>query len=260
MISIIIVTYNSSKYIYKCLESIFKSNLKDINIEIIIVDNKSKNNIFVENPNVTTYLMDKNIGYSRALNYGISMSKYSTILIVNPDTYVLKNSIHDIYTYYKNLKKESIVGCKILNYNSTFQYSSRRKFPYFKYLIPYIFKLDFFGIQNKYNYSNISEKNTHNVDCASGSFMLFPKSLYNKLNGFDERFFLYFEDTDFCVRAKKIGSDIIYFSDSTVFHKKYGSTTYRNYFFVRFHFYLSFIKFYFKHFNDYLIFNKEDIN
>ena len=83
--------------------------------------------------------------------------------------------------YFTSLNKESIVGCKILNYDSSFQYSSRRKFPYFKYLLPYGLKFKWFGIVNKYNYCNISENAIHQVDCISGSFMIFPKSLFDEI-------------------------------------------------------------------------------
>ena len=257
MISIVIIAYNSTEYIYRCVESILKSFTKDINIEIIIIDNNSKRKIELVYSSVTVYRLNRNLGYSKALNYGIRKAKFDNIITVNPDTYVLKNTITNIYTYFNSLNKDSIVGCKILNYDSSFQYSSRRKFPYFKYLFPYALKFKWIGIVNKYNYCNISENVIHHVDCISGSFMIFPKSLFDKLDGFDERFFLYFEDTDFCTRARKIGADILYYPESIVYHKKYGSTTFKNYFFVRFHFYKSFIKFYLKYFYVYFNFNNK---
>jgi GT2 family glycosyltransferase len=257
MISIIIITYNSSEYIYRCVESILKSFIRDISIEIIIIDNNSNEKIGLANSIVKVYHLNRNIGYSKALNFGIGKAKFENIITVNPDTYILKDTIRNIYSYFTSLNKESIVGCKILNYDSSFQYSSRRKFPYFKYLLPYGLKFKWFGIVNKYNYSNISENVIHQVDCISGSFMIFPKSLFEKLDGFDERFFLYFEDTDFCTRAKKIGADILYYPEAIVYHRKYGSTTSKNYFFVRFHFYKSFIKFYLKYFYVYFNFNKK---
>ena len=257
MISIVIVTYDSTDYIYRCIESILKSNLKDLKIEIIIVDNNSIEKFKFVNSCIRIYHMDFNIGYSKAINYGIDKASFKNIITLNPDTYVLNNSIQKIYKYFISLSKDTLVGAKILNYDSSFQVSSRRKFPFIKYLLPYVLKFKWFGMINKYNYCNISENKTHSVDCISGSFMFFSKSLYDKLDGFDESFFLYFEDTDFCIRAKKIGSDIMYYPKCVVYHKKYGSTTFRNYFFVRFHFYKSFIKFYFKYFYVYFNFNNK---
>ena len=257
MISIIIITHNSNEYIYRCVDSILKSLIQDISIEIIIVDNNSNEKIKLVNSNVKVYQLNANVGYSKALNYGIEKAKFKNIITVNPDAYILKNTISSIYEYFKSLNKDSIIGCKILNYDSSFQASSRRRFPYLMYLFPYLFKFKWFGIKNKYNYCNISENEIQSVDCISGSFMIFSKILFDRLDGFDERFFLYFEDTDFCIRAKKIGADVIYYPNSIVYHKKYGSTTFKNYFFVRFHFYKSFIKFYLKHFYVYFNFNNK---
>ena len=79
--------------------------------------------------------------------------------------------------------------------------------------------------------------------------MLFSKKIYDKVKGFDEQFFLYFEDTDFCLRVKKIGYKIVYYPNSEVFHFKYGSRNFNNYLFVKFEFYKSFILFIKKYLN-----------
>ena len=66
-----------------------------------------------------------------------------------------------------------------MNENSTFQLSSRRRFPYFKYTIPYYLKLHYFGVKNLYNYSDMSNDETYNVDSVSGAFMLFENKIVN---------------------------------------------------------------------------------
>ena len=253
MLSIIIVNYNSFEYTTSCIDSIINSNLKDIIIEIIIVDNNSqfKKNLESIHRSVSYFQLKNNIGYSKALNYGIKQSSGDFILTVNPDVIVGENSIKYIMEYYLRASNPGIVGPKVLNINSTFQLSSRRRFPYFKYIIPYYLKFHYLGFENLYNYSNISHNIIHSVDSISGSFMFFSRTLFNDVNGFDEQFFLYFEDTDFCLKAKKKGYDVVYYPDSIITHIKYGSTSYRNYFFVRFHFYKSFVKFYIKYFDHY---------
>ena len=86
--------------------------------------------------------------------------------------------------------------------------------------------------------------------------MLFSRDIYNIVGKFDERFFLYFEDTDFCIRTRKNGYNVVYYPNSTIIHLKNKSVTKKNYLFVKFHFYKSFFKFYVKYFNDFFKIHK----
>ena len=257
MISIIIVNYNTYECTNKCIDSIVTSNDLSIINEIIIVDNNSKNNSY-QSPNVKikNFQLDKNYGYSKALNFGIEQASGKYILTINPDVIVNTDTIKNIFKYYLDNHKIGVIGCKVLNVNLTFQLSSRRRFPYIKYILPYILKFQYFGFKNLYNYSDISEHQISTVDSVSGSFMLFSRDIYNIVGKFDERFFLYFEDTDFCIRIKRNGYKVVYYPNSTIIHLKNKSITRKNYLFVKFHFYKSFFKFYVKYFNDYFKIHK----
>tara|TARA_Y100000590_G_C15702319_1_gene1007260 strand:- start:1596 stop:2357 length:762 start_codon:yes stop_codon:yes gene_type:complete len=248
MISIIIVNYNSLNFLVKNLESINNSNLNNINTEIIIIDNNSKvkpNYNSLRKYNVKIYQINKNIGYSAGLNYGIEKCSGKFILSLNPDVYVKKNTINTLYNYYIN-NNVGILGSKVLNIDGSFQLSSRRRFPLLKYLAARMLK-----INNNYNYNDYDINKTHNVDSISGCCMFFSIDIFNKVGGFDENFFLYFEDTDFCLRIIESGKSVVYFPESEVFHFKYGSCNIKNYFYVQYQFYKSFlifIKKYYKHY------------
>ena len=157
-----------------------------------------------------------------------------------------------------SLDKVGVVGPKIPNRDGSFQLSSRRHFPTLGVLISYIFKFNIIFPKNKffgrYNYTYSDSNLILDVDTTSGACMLFRRELYNKLNGFDERFFLYFEDTDFCIRSNLINYKVIYNPSSSYIHKKRGSVNKKNKYFVNFHFYLSMIKFLFKYYYEYKIF------
>ena len=253
MLSIIIINYNTFELTKKCIDSIKKSDLSNLLTEIIVVDNNSYDTekIGFSKYNIKYFQLIKNIGYSKAMNYGIEKSSGDYILAVNPDVLVNMDSIKNIISYYFKSTNIGVIGSKVMNENSTFQLSSRRRFPYFKYIIPYYLKLHYFGVKNLYNYSDMPNDVTYNVDSVSGAFMLFSKNLFYDVGKFDERFFLYFEDTDFCLRVKEIGYSVVYYPKSIITHSKHGSVNLKNYLFVRFHFYKSFIKFYFKYFNQY---------
>ena len=254
MISIIIINYNSTKYLNRNLLSIRNSILDDIKVEIILIDNNSKikpNKSLIEKYKIIYYELNENSGYSKALNFAILKSNGKFILTLNPDAFVYNDCIKEIYNYYCNDDSLGIIGCKIININKSFQLASRRKFPYFKYILPYFFKLHKLGLVNYYNYCNINIDKIQEVDSVSGCCMFFNKKTYDQVNGFDERFFLYFEDTDFCLKVKKMSKKVIYYPLARVEHIKNGSRSYRNFFFVKYHFFKSFVKFYKKYSNDY---------
>ena len=246
MLSIIIINYNSLDHLNKNLDSIYNSDLNDLKYEIIVVDNNSivkpsKDALFKFNVNL--FLLDKNIGYSKALNYGINKSIGSHLLALNPDVVLKHDTIKTLYNYYIN-NNIGVIGSKILNMDGTFQLSSRREFPYIKNILPLII-----NSRKKYNYLDFNINIAKEVDTVSGCCMLFSRKIYDKVNGFDEQFFLYFEDTDFCLRVKKKGYKVLYYPKSEAFHYKYGSRNINNYLFIKFEFYKSFIRFTKKHLN-----------
>ena len=253
MISIVIVNFNTPEHTADCINSILSSNITHLTYEIICIENNNDSNSFDFNNKVRTLSLGKNCGYSRALNYGISKSKYEYILVVNPDVLVNDSSINVLLDYYTN-NKVGIIGPMIKNIDNTFQLSSRRRFPFISYVLPYLFRLHKIGFLNLYNYENLPNDQISKVDSISGAFMLFSRDIYKKIGNFDERFFLYFEDTDFCIRCSSLGYDVLYYPLANVKHHKYASTNYKNYLFVNFQFYKSFFKFYYKYLNYYLKF------
>jgi len=252
MISIIIVLYNSKFHINNCLDSINKSSIDDL-YEIIIVNNNpndkySFNENLVKDNNIIC--LSKNIGYSKAINIGINKSKGNIILTLNPDVILQKNTINDMLKILNSNHNIGIVGGKAHDKDMLFQQSSLRRFPHFTIMLSRFLNYFNKNFINKYNYCDIDNNCIQNVDSISGSCMLFRKKMFTQLKGFDERFFLYFEDTDFCIRAKKINYEVV-FVPAAYIHIKGGSLTNNNYYYVRIQFYLSMIKFVFKYYYEY---------
>ena len=149
MISIIVVNYNASNFLYENLKSISKSNLSKIEYEIIVIDNNSTIKLDeneLNQYNVKLLHLKKNVGYASALNYGIKKSVGKYLLTINPDILFKEDSIERLYNYYQS-NKIGVIGCKVLNFNGTYQLSSRRRFPSFKHLFCKLFK-----INKYYNY------------------------------------------------------------------------------------------------------------
>ena len=257
MISIIIVNFNVKDYLAHCVDSILKSSI-NMPIEIIIVDNNSKDEIdtlYETKNNVKTYILDKNYGYAYAVNYGIKKSLGDYILLLNPDTLIKEDTLKILLKSLSDDSNVGIVGCKVLNSDGTFQLSSRRSFPYFFASFSKLIGLDkvfpnnsFFG---KYNYTYLDPNSMHDVDAVSGSCMLFKKDIIKEVGFLDDRYFLYFEDTDFCYRVKKYGYKILYNPKTQIIHYK-GESVKRSTKKIKNEFYISMIKFFDKYKHEYM--------
>ncbi|MBI64790.1 MAG: hypothetical protein CMG64_00640 [Candidatus Marinimicrobia bacterium] len=221
MISIIIVNYNVKSYLKKCIDSIFNS-IANLDFEIVIVDNNSNEPIIdLKSEKISVYQMDKNSGFSSAVNFGISKAKKEVLLLLNPDTIIIGEAIEVLYDYVLSDQRIGVVGCKVLNSDGTYQLSSKRSFPYFFHSLFYV--LDFhklFPRLNKYNYLHEDEDVTLDVDAVSGSCMIFRKKILDSVGNFDENFFLYFEDTDFCLRVAENGYRVVYYPKASILHYK----------------------------------------
>lgn len=253
IISIIIVNYNSFALLQSCLESII-NNSRDINYEIIVVDNNSTDGdvetITSQYNNIILVKNSTNEGFAKANNEGVQIASGKYLLILNNDTLFVENTIKKIFDFAESIKKPTIIGCKLINEDHSHQ-NSAYKFPSLMQHFVATFFLDKIFPQlggiNKY-YINIEEKDDPIiVDSVIGAFIFISKETFNKLHGFDEKFFFYHEDTDLCFRIKKNGGAVYYFSGTSILHYG-GSTTGNNLWFSMKNRFISRIQFAQKHF------------
>ncbi len=253
-ISIVIVNYNSMDYLSHCISSIEKSS-GNLAVEIIVVDNNSTEGQPTELqnqfPDVRFIQLEENLGFGRANNIGVEHSSGKYILILNPDTVVEENTLQIMYEFMENHKEVGAAGCKVLNSDGTFQLACRRGFP-----TPWVSFTKLFGLQSLfpkvklfagYNQTYKPINKTYEVDSIIGAFMFIRRSSWDKVNGFDEAFFMYGEDIDLCYRIKKSGAKIMYVHTSSIIHYK-GISTKRSAINVLQHFYDAMTIFSRKHF------------
>ena len=230
VLSIIIVNYNSSDLLKKCLNSI-EQTCKEINYEIIIVDNNSSDDFckIVSNYkelNIHLIRNKKNKGFPVANNQALKFAKGDYILLLNPDTELTPKAVKNIINYLSNNPKIGIVGSKVLCYNGKLQ-NTPIFFPNFFDIFFGVFFLNRIFPKSKiFNrtciYSHNFKKNIE-VDMVSGCFLLFRKKVYYEIGGLDENLF-FREDVDFCKRAKNKGWKVIYFPSSEIYHYAGGSS------------------------------------
>ena len=226
-LSVIIVNYNVVTYLRQCLNALYRS--KDLNDwEIIVIDNHSHDNScdMVQNefPQVCLVKLKKNVGYSKAVNEGLKRSKGETICLLNPDTLVSEDVLSILKKYLKKNPNVGVVGCKVLDADGHLQLASRRVFPTLRVMIPQLLGLSRIFPSNswfgRYNQTYINPNSIQDVDAVSGALMMIPNKIFKKVGPFDDQFFLYFEDTDFCHRVKDAGYRVVYNPESQIIHYK----------------------------------------
>lgn len=230
-ISIIIVNYNVKEFLQNLLQSIRKA-AAGLNHEIIIIDNNSDDGsaeyISEKFPEVKLIKNPENLGFSKANNIGMKIAAGEYFLLLNPDTIVREDTFQSMIRFFKDNSSAGLAGCKILNPDGTLQLACRRSFPH-----PWTSFCKVTGLSTlfpnnrifaRYNLTYLDENQTYEVDAISGSFMMFPREVYSKIGGLDERFFMYGEDLDFCYRVQQAGLKVYYFHDTEIIHYKGEST------------------------------------
>ncbi|SVC90051.1 uncharacterized protein METZ01_LOCUS342905, partial [marine metagenome] len=226
--------------------------------EIIVVDNYSHDDscrmVKNEFPQIKLIRNKENLGFSKAVNIGLEKSRGEFICLLNPDTLVSDNTFNKLLDYITLNPNTGCIGPKILNPDGTLQLACKRSFPdpfsaFFKLIgLSRLFPESIrFG---KYNLTFLDENKIHDVDAISGSFMLFPKLIVDKIGAFDESFFMYGEDLDFCHRIKQIGYNIIYNPITSIIHYKGESAKTAPYDMIQL-FYIAFHKYYKKYSDQY---------
>lgn len=229
-LSIIIVSWNTGDLLKKCLQSIYQ-NQAGLSIEIFVVDNNSSDEtvamIRKEFPLIKLIVNDKNLGFAQANNQALSLAHGKYVLLLNPDTEILNNSLEKAVDFMENHPEVGALGSKILFGDKSLQPSVRR-FPTFLAIFLLLIKAPRFFKKikslDKYLCLDFDYSRLQAVDQIMGAFILIPKKVFDKIGFLDERFFLWFEEVDLCYRIKKTGQQIIYNPDIEIIH--YGGQSF----------------------------------
>ncbi len=263
-ISVCIVNFNSKKQLEKCLNTI-KPAIKPLSFEVIIIDNYSKDGsqelIKKHFEKVRLITNNRNNGYTSEINRAMKIGKGKYKLIMNPDSRLMPKSISNLATFMQQKKRSGIAGPLVLNEDGSFQWSCRRgvarPFAVFCYFLGIAKLFPQYPIFTGYHLNHLDVKEINEVSGVSGSCMLVDQELINDIGYFDERFFAYQEDSDYCLRAINSGWKVYYNPNSTVIHKGGHGGSNSVPFRSIFEWHRSYILYYFKHFSkDYgIVFN-----
>jgi GT2 family glycosyltransferase len=232
-LSVIIVSYNSIELLENCLFSVQKA-MQTIDGEIIIVDNNSndgsKESLPSKFPGVKFIFNNENLGFAKACNQGSKNSLGDHILFLNPDTVLPGTCLSECITFFKTHPDAGAVGVRMLDDKGKFLKESKRGLPSPSASFYKLFGLTavFPGSETiaKYYQGHLPENENNPVEVLSGAFMMIKKTVFEKVKGFDETFFMYGEDIDLSLRISQLGYKNYYLGKISITHLKGGSTTY----------------------------------
>jgi GT2 family glycosyltransferase len=240
-VSIVIVTLNVRDYLRKCLQSI-RDTKRAVPCEVIVVDNASNDAsadmVSREFPEVVLIANDRNVGFGAANNQGIRISKGRYLLILNSDTELRDDMLGRFVAFADAHPEGGIFGCKMLYGDGALQVSVcpfprlmsevfqlwgvSRLFPRSRFFSSYRFGLE------REEYDSVQE-----VDWVTGACMLVRREVIADMGAFDETFFIYREEVDLCLRARKAGWKVVHTPGPQVVHHAAKTTVQDPLFFMR---------------------------
>jgi len=218
-LSIIIVSWNVKDKLRRNLQALEQSR-GDFTREIFVIDNNSTDGsatlVRQEFPAVKLIANDKNLGFAAANNQAIKSATGNFLLLLNPDMQVEPDTLSKMLTWAKANPQATVSGCKLIDESGKIIKQVRRFPKFFDQLmvtlkVPHLLP----QVLNKYLAVNFNYEQTAKVDSIRGSFFMINRVSWQKISQqdmplLDERYFVWFEEVDFCRQVDKLGGEVWY--------------------------------------------------
>lgn len=219
MVSIVIVNYNTAKFIKTCIQSIEMHAPKDT--EVVVVDNNSTDGSVKEIQKLKIKIIrnKENLGYAKAVNQGIEAARGDYIFVLNPDAKLREGAVDVLLKFTQAHKDAGVVGPRLLNPDGSIQASCYHEQTIFNAVKEY-----FLGIKGVFEKYAPSGNGPTQVDAVVGAAMFIPRRIIERVGNFNENYFMYFEDLDFCRKVRDAGFTVYYLPFAQVMHEHGGVT------------------------------------
>ena len=229
-LSIVIVSWNVRELASRLLDSIFQFT-EELEYEVIVIDNDSKDNTikflkenysaWIESKKLILIDNDFNAGFSKANNQGLKIAKGKYILFMNPDMELLENSFKKLFDFMEQTPNAGICACRLLYGDKTIQPNVKND-PTLASQILILLKLHHFlswlPCLKKYLRKDFNYSQKQYVKQVMGAFIFTKKELMSEINGWDEDYWLWWEDLELCRSVREHGSEIVYLPITEVIH------------------------------------------
>lgn len=230
-ISIVIVSFNTAALTRQCLEKA-QACATDLRCEVIVVDNASHDGsadmVAAEFPQVRLIRLAANRGFAGGNNQGIRVASGRYILLLNSDAFLVPGVLENTVSYMNAKPGIGVLGCKLTNPDGSLQPSARmlpgplNKILHISGLSSRFPKSRFFG---RVDFSWWDHASPRRVGWVVGAFFMIRRTVVEQIGGLDERYFLYFEEIDFCRTARRAGWDVVFYPGASVVHLGGQSST-----------------------------------
>lgn len=229
-LDIVILNYNTADLLRNCLQSVIQSireaESNQDKIKILVVDNASSDGsvemVEAEFPEAKLVKSNKNLGFAKGNNLAAPFLDSEYVLFLNPDTVIRKDTLKIMLDFMDGHTDVGAATCKVVLTDGKLYYACHRGFP-----SPWNALCFFTGLSkifpktkpfNGYTLSYLPLDTTHEIDSCSGTFLMIRKEIGNKLSWWDEDYFWYGEDLDFCYRIKQAGWKVMYVPKTQITH------------------------------------------
>lgn len=223
-VSVSIVSYNTKDLLERCLKALKNQKLVE-KLNVWVLDNASKDNSaeMVEEkfPEVKLIKSEKNLGFAKGQNRILEKIDDKYVIILNPDTDFENDFTEKMVKFMEENQDCAVSGGKLTDFNGRLE-SNGGDFPFEASLFNWLFKLN-----KKPNFHRMNRdyyEYTHTVDWLSGTMMIVRTDFFKKAGYLNEKFFMYFEDAEFCYRVKKSGGKIMLNPEVVIKHKSGSSS------------------------------------
>lgn len=227
-VSVIIVNYHTSELVTDCLRSLY-AQCRGVELEVIVVDNASepglqrKFDTLFPGLGVKCLQLDENVGFGRANNAGAEIASGRNLFFLNPDTILVNDAVSILSGYLDSHPDIGAVGGNLYDECMNPMLSFRRRYPGIRWELNELLhnwpdRLRY-GDNRRFNHTGRPMQ----VAYITGADLMIPASLFLSVDGFSPEFFMYYEETDLCLRISQAGYRIMSLPDARIQHLEGGS-------------------------------------
>ncbi len=253
-LSIVILNFNTRDHLRTCLQSVLDDG-SAVDVEVLVVDNASSDGsaemVAAEFPSVRLIRSPRNGGFADGNNQALRVARGEAVLLLNPDTVVERGTLARFLELLSAHPEAGVIGPKLVRPDGSMHLACRRSFP-----TPSVAFYRISGLARlfprsprfgRYNLTFVDPDVAMEVDSVCGACLLVRRAVMDRIGLLDERFFMYGEDLDWCLRTRAAGWTVRY-EPSVVVRHQHGAASRQRPMRTTFHFFRAMDLFYRKHY------------
>lgn len=225
-ISFVIINYKSRDYLDGCIRSIF-DKVDDATISNVVIVNSEDEKLNLDAwsnlDKIDIIEINNNVGFGKGHNIGAKSAKGDVLCLFNPDARIVSGDVNDVVDEFKRDSQIGVIGARINKAENKNRKKEVQEWSVGEDINIWNTILNNLGFPRSRKLWSLNVKTE--VDWVTGASLFIKKDTFDSVNGFDENFFLYFEDIDLCKRVRHSGKKVFYFPEVEVYHIGGGSSS-----------------------------------